>query len=158
MRRLFIYTILLCCLGAVACKKVKGPANGKSVQPNNNRDSTVAITATINGAAWTTDSVFAYLQPYSGNDSGAYSLMINAVNYASNTTMTFYITNYTGPNTYAITPPYNTATYYVGNKRNYASAGQIIIASDTAYALKGSFNFIADTVTVNSGTFNASAP
>ena len=160
MKRLVIVIIALVCVCAFSCKKVSGPANGKSVQPNNNRDSTVNIICTINSVSWTTDSAFGLLQKQSANDSGVVNLIINATNYsgAIPTSMQLYITNYTGPNTYSIAPPANTATYYIGNNRNFATGGQIIITSDTTYALKGSFNFIADTITVASGVFNVALP
>ena len=152
--------IVMLCICAFACKKVSGPANGKSVQPNNNRDSTVSISSTINGANWATDSAYGFLQVQSANDSGIVNLIINATNYsgAIPTSMKLYITNYTGPNTYEIAPPANSATYYVGNNRNFATAGEIVITSDTAYALKGTFIFVADTVTVASGVFNVALP
>ena len=143
----------------IACKKTKGPANGKSVQPNNNLDSTVSMSALINGINWQTDSAFGYNVKHSGNDSGMVNLMITATNKNKGvSTITINITNYNGPNTYAVNPPLNTATYYIGNYRHYASHGQIIIGSDTAYALKGTFTFIADTITVANGVFNVALP
>ena len=143
-----------------SCKKAKGPANGNSVQPNNNLDSTVALTATINGVTWPADSVFGYFINNSGNDSGKIGLEIIATRQLNNvtTSMIFFISNYTGPNTYVINPPVNTATYYVGNMRNYAITGQINVTSDTAYALRGTFNFIAGADTVTNGVFDVAQP
>jgi len=61
MKRLFLILIpLSLCLGMPACKKAKGPANGNSVQPNNNLDSTVFMAATINGRDWLSDSAYGY--------------------------------------------------------------------------------------------------
>jgi hypothetical protein len=159
MRRLLIITSLLVCC-AFACKKAKGPANGKSVQPNNNLDSNVSINATINGYPWQTDSAFGYNVKHSGNDSGVSNLMITATNTNNGrvSSMVFNITNFTGPSAYTINPPINTATYYIGNIRHYATHGLIIITSDTAYALKGSFYFTADTITVSDGNFNVALP
>jgi hypothetical protein len=158
-RRLIIIPILLFC-SFIACKKAKGPANGNSVQPNNNLDSTVSISATINGAIWQTDSAFGSLVKYSGNDSGVANLMITATNKNSRslTTITFNITNYTGPNTYKISPPVNMATYYIGNARHLALQGVIVVSSDTGYALRGTFNFITDTISVANGVFNVATP
>jgi hypothetical protein len=160
MKRLIIAipVILLCSF--FACKKVKGPANGNSVQPNNHLDSTVAVSASINGAPWQTDSAFGYSIKYSGNDSGVSNLMITATNYRNHpaTTMTFNITNYSGLNVYPVNPPFNTAAYYVGNIRYFATKGTITVTSDTAYALKGTFSFTADTLTISSGVFNVAIP
>lgn len=150
--------MLLCLF--FACKKVSGPANGNSVQPNNHLDSTVAVSASINGAPWQTDSAFGYNVKHSGNDSGVSNLLITATTYKSYppSTITFNITNYTGPNEYPVNPPTNTAIYYIGNARNFATKGTITVTSDTAYALKGTFTFDADTFTVSNGAFNVALP
>ena len=161
MKRLFLIIPACIYLISPACKKASGPADGNSVQKNNNLDSTLSINAQINGNNWQTDSVFAYYVQYSGNDSGVVSLQIIATRKVNDsaTSMIFYINNYTGPNTYTINPPINTATYYsYGNLRNYADSGQIVITSDTAYALKGTFTFTADTFRITNGTFNAALP
>jgi len=68
------------------------------------------------------------------------------------------ISNFTGPNTYNINPPYTTATYYLNNARHFATFGQIVIVSDTSYALIGNFYFIADSTFVSSGNFNVLMP
>jgi len=143
-----------------ACKKAKGPANGNSVQPNHNLDSNVSMNAIINGANWHTDSAFGYNVKYSGNDSAKSNLMITAINGNNSpvTTITFNITNFTGPATYKINPPYTSATYYFGSSRHFAKNGQIVIASDTGYALIGTFNFEADTIDVANGSFNVALP
>jgi len=160
MKRLFVVGIVLLFVAAGACKKAKGPANGKSVQPNNNLDSNVLMTAVINAVKWRSDSAFGYLVKTSGNDSGRANLMITATQKSTNnpTTITLIINNFTGPNTYSINPPVNTATYYIGNNRHYAILGKVIITSDTAYALKGTFNFVADTISVTNGVFNVARP
>jgi len=161
MKRLLLIIPLFVCMAMPACKKASGPADGNSVQQNNNLDSTLSMNALINGGNWQTDSVFAYYVQYSGNDSGEMGLQITASRtiHDSATSFIFYITNYTGPNTYPINPPINTATYYsYGNIRNYADSGQIVITSDTAYALKGTFYFVAHTYTITGGTFNAALP
>jgi len=161
MKRLFVIIPVLFWMALPACKKASGPADGNSIQQNNNRDSTVAMNAMINGSSWQTDTVVAYYVKYSGNDSGVVSLQINGTQtiHDSSTSVTLYITNYTGPNTYTINPPLTTATYYSnGNLRNFADSGQIVILSDTAYALKGTFVFTADTFRITSGVFNAALP
>jgi hypothetical protein len=159
VKRVIIISIFLLAACA-ACKKAKGPANGNSVQPNNNRDSTVSIKATINGAEWQSDSAFGYLIKNSGNDSGVVSLMIKATKKSKTTvsTINLIIYNFTGPNTYTINPPVNSATYYVGNDRHFAILGKVVVTSDTLYALKGTFNFLADSINVTGGVFNVAAP
>jgi len=160
MKRLFLIIPISFCLALPACKKAKGPANLKSVQPNNKLDSTVILTATINGQSWRADTAFGYYVENSGNDTSTHNLMITATQKNSNpaTTITFNIYNYTGPNSYPINPPLNTAAYYVGNLRNFAGTGHITISTDTAYALRGSFTFIAGTDTITSGVFDVALP
>ncbi len=144
----------------MACKKAKGPANGKSVQQNNNLDSTVHISAYVNGVSWVTDSAFGYSVKYSGNDSGFTNLMITATNYANNpiTSMNFAITNFNGAGDYPINPPINTITYYVGTRRHFATTGMISVSAGTLYALRGTFSFTADTIDVTSGVFDVARP
>jgi hypothetical protein len=162
MKRLLIAIpiLLLCCV--FACKKAKGPANGKSVQPNNNLDSTVSVSAQINGVNWQTDSAYGYNVKHSGNDSGKADLMITATSTDKKTglasTITFNISNYSGPAEYTISPPYNTATYYTGSTRHFALKGSFVVATDTAYSLRGSFTFTADTFTVSQGVFDVALP
>jgi hypothetical protein len=160
MKRLIIGIPLVLLCSFFACKKVKGPANGKSVQPNNHLDSTVAINASINGAPWQTDSAYGYNVKYSGNDSGVSNLMITATNYTTNprSTITFNITKYAGLQVYTVSPPINAATYFIGNSRHFATKGTITFTSDTAYSLKGTFSFTADTFTVTGGVFNVAIP
>ncbi len=160
MKRLIISIPIFVCIAFGACKKVHGPANGKSVQLNNNLDSTVTMNAAINGDLWHTDSAFGYIVKPAGNDSTLQSLSITAEQKlnGNSTTIAFTINTYTGPNTYIINPPFNTATYYVGTERHYATTGQIVIASDTAYALIGTFNFKADGFFIDNGQFNVAKP
>ena len=162
MKRLLIAVPILLLLCVFACKKATGPANGKSVQPKNNVDSTVSVSAIINGSGWQTDSAYGYNVKHSGNDSGVSDLMITATSTDKKTnvvsTITFNISNYSGPREYKITPPYNTATYYIGNMRHFALLGSFVVATDTAYALRGSFSFVADTFTVSQGVFDVALP
>ena len=160
MNRLFLIIPVSVCLAFPACKKVHGPANDKSVQQNNNLDSLVAVDARVNGRLWHADTAYGYFVRYSGNDTGLKSLLISATQKLNDslTTITFNISNYTGPNTYVIDPPVNTAAYYMGNFRNFALTGTIKISSDTAYALIGTFSFTADTFTITNGEFNVALP
>jgi hypothetical protein len=157
MKTLLIISFLALAVFA-SCKKVSGPANGNSVQPNNHLDSTVTISASINNILWKTDSAYGEYVNYSGNDSSRYSLEIIAYNDSSTTSMTIYITDYTGVNTYPVNPPLNSITYYKGNTRYYATTGQINITGNTYPDLTGTFNFTADTLTVTNGAFNVALP
>ncbi len=161
MKRLILCIPVFLFCAFFACKKAKGPANTKSVQPRNNLDSTVEMSATINGANWKTDSAYGYSVRYSGNDSNYTNLMITATKHDSvgPTTIKFSITRFEGPKTYPINPPVNTATYYdANNMRHYATSGSIVVVSDTAYALRGTFSFTADTVSVANGLFDVALP
>ncbi|MFI5195929.1 MAG: hypothetical protein ACHQD8_02475 [Chitinophagales bacterium] len=160
MRRLFVVIAVMLLVSFAACKKVKGPANGNSVQPNNNLDSLVSMSAMINGHLWQTDSAFGSYVMLSGNDSGVVNLMITATRKKNDSvsTIVFHITNFTGINTYTINPPANTATYYLGNMRHYATSGAIIVTNDSGSSLIGTFHFAADTISVSNGTFNVSLP
>ena len=160
MKRLFFIIPIFLYVALPACKKAAGPADGNSVQPNNNLDSTAAMNATINGKNWKADSAFGYYINYSGNDSGVINLEIIATQSNNDTlsTIIFNITNYTGPNTYPINPPVNTATYYLGNNRFYADSGVITVTADTAYAITGTFHFTVDTFRITNGTFNVALP
>lgn len=120
----------------------------------------VSIAALINGENWQTDSAYCYKVGYSGNDTGKVNLLITASKRVSGNTSTieFKLTNYYGPGSYAINPPLNTATYYIGNQRHFATSGEMIINTDTAYALIGIFYFTADSINVEQGIFNVTRP
>jgi hypothetical protein len=159
MKRLLIAIPLLMCVAFADCKKAKGPANGKSVQPNDKLDSLVSMSAIINGNFWQTDSVFGYYIKSSGNDTSTTNLFVTAtVNGAVPSTITFNITNYTGLKTYTVNPPVVTIIYYVGNTRYMATHGQIIVTSDSEYGVIGTFNFIADIINASGGEFNVAHP
>lgn len=158
--RQFVFILFLIVAVLAACSKNKGPANGKSVQPNNRLDTLVSFTTLINRLSWHTDSVYGYFSHQAGNDSGYINLLINA--YGNNNgvlnTVTISIFNFIGPATYPINPPATTATYYIGSKRHYATSGAVTITANTAYGLTGTFNFIADTFSVTNGSFNVAEP
>lgn len=157
MKRLIAILILLF-FAFAACKKSKGPANGKSVQPNDHLDTLVSMSADINGVNWQTDSVFGYFVKSSGNDSGKNSLFITATSLDNGSTIAFNIADYTGPKTYTVSPPVNTITYYVGSTRHLATHGQIIVTDDSPYGVIGTFNFIADSINGSGGLFNVAHP
>ena len=165
MKNFGIFTALFILFALSDCTKAAGPANGKSVQQNNHLDSTVTISADINGATWHTDSVFGYNITSSGNDTNKVNLEIIATNKATTTSMIFYLTNFNGAGTYVVNPPYNSITYYTGAIRHIATSGQIdmhvnmiTVGKDTAYSLTGTFNFVADTFNVTNGVFDVARP
>ncbi len=160
MKRFCLVVSILLCVGYVACNKVSGPANGKSVQPNNNLDSLVSMSATINADIWHTDSAYGYKVQSSGNDSTVVNLMITAINknYGNpGSTITFNIDHYTGIAKYNINPPFVKATYFIGNERHFATYGDINITSNSYFALIGTFYFQADSFSIN-GEFNVAMP
>ena len=159
MKKLIAVIGILSLLSYGACKKASGPADANSIQPDNNRDSLVKIDATINGVDWTTKSVFGY-SVKSVTDSGHTNLLISASQTIHDTvsTLSFTISNYSGPGTFLIDPPVYAATYYRGRERHYATSGQIIVTADSNYAITGTFNFIADSINVTNGTFNIAKP
>ena len=159
MKGLIVIPVILF-ISFAACNKASGPADGPSIQPNNKLDTLESMSATINGQAWQTDSAFGAYVQQSDNDSGVVNLEINATQKKNGvvSTFVFNITNFSGPETYLINPPVNTATYYVGSQRYFATSGTIVVTSDTGYAIIGYFNFIAGTDTVTNGIFNVALP
>ena len=158
MNKAFV-VFAIACIALVGCKK-KGPGDiGYSVQPNNNLDSMVSFSAKVNGGSWHTDSVYAYRVKY-GGDSGRSDLYISATQKANDTISTIALTilNYTGPNTYNINPPQNTASYYLGHIRHYGISGKIIITTDSNYAITGTADFLADSTHITEGVFNVARP
>ena len=160
MKGFFTTIALFIFLAFAGCKKTAGPANGKSVQLNNNMDTLVAMSATINGTTFYTTDAYGYYVRYSAVDTGVVNLMITATMKRNDTTSSFLfsISNYKGPNKYLINPPVNTVTYYVGNTRYYATSGIISITSQTDYGLIGTFAFSADTLRIADGNFNVPRP
>ena len=159
MKNRIAILFVLFCLVQFACKKSENPAMGVSVQPNNKLDTLVAMNAKVNGVNWQTDSVNGYNVLYT-NDSGRLNLFITATQKQgdTSTTISFTLTNYLGPATYTVSPPLNSAAYYVGNTRHMATSGQVVVVTDTNYAITGTFNFIADSITVTQGVFNVEKP
>ncbi len=161
MKNKVLGVLLVAVLVALGCSKAKGPANAKSAQPDNNRDSTVTMYATINGQQWKTDSAFGYNVKYSGNDSSIVDLLITATLHEPgfNSTIKFTISDYSGPGLYPVNPPFCTAAYYRGTLRYFATSGQInITTAINPYALVGTFDFVADTINVINGYFDVAKP
>ena len=155
----FLILVLIVSMGYVGCKKSSGVASVNSIHTNNNQDSLVSMSATISGLSWQTDSVYAYKVQSSGNDSMLVNIMITATKKENPTasSIVFNITSYSGPDTYMVNPPINTATYYVGTSRHFANSGRIIVSTNTKASMIGSFSFTADTFVV-SGKFNVANP
>lgn len=149
----------MACIVQVACKKKASPANGNSVQPDNGKDTLVNMTTKINGADWQTDTAYGYKIKYNG-DSIKTDLLVTATQTRRSpvSTITFILTNYTGPGLYQVNPPWVSATYYEGNNRHFAASGQISVESETEYGIIGTFNFIADSTNVTDGVFNVAQP
>jgi hypothetical protein len=161
MNKAITIILLSFCVAAVSCSKTSGPANGKSVQLNNRLDSNVSVSALINGQEWQTDSAYSYRIVPATNDSGAINVMITATKseaFGGPSTFVLNISHYTGPNTYTINPPVNTATYYAGTQRHFATSGEIVVTSDSAYSLIGTFTFTADSTHIEYGAFNVPTP
>lgn len=159
MRKL-IFFILMGGMSFIACKKAKGPANVRSAQPDNSVDSLVTIKMSVNGVAWSTDSVYSYKVANSSNDSGAYNFMIIATRDKDGkvSTLNINITGYSGLRDYPVNPPINTVTYYADNHRYYATSGSVNIQSDSNKVLSGTFNFNADSIVVSKGSFKLAIP
>jgi hypothetical protein len=159
MKRIALIAFALLFIVFAACKKTSGPADGNSVQPNNNLDSLVSMSATINGTLWQTDSAFGYKVRSSANDSTVVNLIITAVrkDNGNPSTITFNIVHYNGLAKYTIAPPAVTATYYIGTERHFATYGDINVVSNSNYSLIGNFYFVADGFSVN-GDFNVALP
>jgi hypothetical protein len=159
MKKGFIAVMILLCMVPVACKKKAKSNFGYSVKPVKGLDTLISAGAKINGQAWQTDSVIAYISKSPG-DSTKINLMVTATlkQNSSASTISFNVNNYTGINTYTVDPPYVSATYYLGNYRHYSGTGQVVISSDDSFGITGTFNFIADSTTVSEGKFNAAHP
>ena len=143
-----------------SCRKASGPADVRSAQQDNSIDSLLLMTASVNGVEWLTDSAYSYKVKKSNNDSASFNLKISATQIKNSqvSTITFDIADFSGVNEYPVNPPWNTATYYIGNVRHFATSGTIVVSSDTGNILSGTFNFVADTITVTNGTFNVALP
>jgi hypothetical protein len=159
MRKL-IFFILMGGMSFIACKKVKGPASVRSAQPDNSVDSLVTIKMSINGVAWSTDSVYSYKVENSSNDSGVYNFMVIATRAKDGkvSTLNINLTGYSGLKDYPVNPPINTITYYADNHRYYATSGSVNIQSDSNKVLSGTFNFIADSIVASKGAFKLAIP
>ena len=142
------------------CAKNAGPGDAVSVQPNNKLDTLVSLSATIGSYSFSTLQAYAYNIQTPIPDSGHYNILItaNANRNDSATAISMTIENFSGPDTYRIQPPLVTATWYVNNQRHYATSGNIVVISDTAYALIGVFSFMADSISVTNGKFNVLIP
>ncbi len=159
MRKLLLFGLLFIAL-ALGCRKAKGPSNTKSAQPDNSIDSLLNMTADVNGVRWETDSAYSYRVKSSGNDSNLINLMVIATNKndSPTTTMKVNISNFTGVGNYAILPPANTITFYLGSIRHFATSGVFTVIKDTGGVMSGTYNFIADTIIVTNGTFTLALP
>lgn len=162
MKKLFFIIPVLVFASFISCKKAKGPASVPSIQPNNGINSLLNMSAIINKQMWETDSAYSYKVKQSGNDSGIVNLMVIATrkkdSIHNTSTIVININDYTGPTTYAVDPPTYAITYYDGKIRHYATTGRFTVLSDTGQMLKGIFNFVADSIKVDAGSFTVALP
>lgn len=144
--------ILLVCACAMACKK-KNSAPPAPAPPAWVDSPYFAVT--INNINVATDSPFINNVSYV-NDSGKYDVSIQALKTLGGVaySINFYITNFTGVNTYPIAPPAVSAACYINGVRHYAQSGQIVIATDSNNVITGTFSFTADSITATKGAFN----
>lgn len=149
MKKYVLFTLLLLSIGLTFCKKKSNKAQGGSNGPT--LDSTF-MHATVNGTPWRADTVVGYSVTGSANNYET-GISITATQKSTISQVVLYITNYGGVGTYNIDPPSVTATYYVGNKRYYASTGQIIITNTPQYFVQGTYNFVADSINITNGNF-----
>jgi len=148
---LFISVLFL--LPTTGCKKTKksAPIVTDTIDPYPR-----FFTAQINGVPWVADSCIGNIIEYP-NDSGKYNLTFTATKIVNGvgTEMDMFVTNFTGVGSYNINPPAVTATYYVNTVRHYATSGSInITLDDSSDTLNGNFNFVADSLTVDSGAIS----
>jgi hypothetical protein len=150
----YVAIILLCIAGVAAgtgCKK--SSSNAVVVVPPQDTIP-IYMKSSINGATWSSDSAVAYdiFPSGAGTQMG---IVISATLKTGNTAsrMMLQIGNYTGVGIYDITPPENTAAFYLNNIRHFATTGNIIITKDSSTYLMGSYNFNADTLQITSGSF-----
>ncbi|GAA4461134.1 hypothetical protein GCM10023093_05260 [Nemorincola caseinilytica] len=143
-----------------ACRKKKGPADVDTAKPDSSLLSQLNMSALVNTVEWKTDSAYSYKVVNSGGDTSIFNLMVIATQEKDNqrSTINISITDFKGKGTYKIDPPINTATYYSGNIRHYASTGNFVVVTDTGSLYKGTFNFVADTVSVIDGKFSIAKP
>ncbi len=159
MKNILAALIILACFIPVACKKKTKTGIGYSVQPAKGLDTLVGMDAKINGAPWHSGGAVGY-KIRSRIDSNKVDLIVNATQGADNAavTLTFTVTNYTGPNTYAIDAPAVSAACYLGSMRHFSNTGQVVVSSDGPYGVIGTFSFTADTVVITDGVFNVAQP
>lgn len=139
---LFIFTIAVCLLGA--CKK-DSPATASQ------------MSAVINLRPWVS-----YGTSVKFDKTAAVNIIIDAD--SSKTHMNLQIANYTGAGTYVIADSGNTASYTsytnaLGSALHTATSGKIVVTNSTTNGydqngIKGTFEFLADTVQVTGGAFN----
>jgi len=144
--------IFIVCVLIAACGKKKGatpiPAPPAFVD-------SPFVTASIGNLNFATDSATILSVAYPG-DSAKLDVSLQAVKTIGGVgyMLLFYITNFTGVNTYAVAPPQVSITYYANGVRHYAQSGQIVVATDSNNIITGTFNFVADSLVATNGAFN----
>ncbi len=157
----FLAIAILCAGLFFSCSKNSGPADQSSVQPNNKLDTLVSMSAKIGACSFLTTDAYGYnVQTTQSGTATIHNILITGSERKNDSVLAFNLTinGYYGPDTYYINPPFVTATWYVNNQRHYATWGNIVIKSDSSYAMIGSFMFLADSILVSDGVFNVLSP
>ncbi len=151
--RKYVFALLIAVASFAACSKKKSAPPVPAPPPAT--DSTYLSMSVGSNFHFTTDSATISIISFP-NDSGRANATISASQTIAGIgySISLYITNFTGINSYVIAPPQVSATYYANGVRHFAQSGQIIIATDSNNVLIGSFNFMADSLTVTNGVFN----
>ena len=144
MKNILLFSIVAVCCVFVSCKK---KSSGGSPY--------VSMSADVRNIPWIS---------YSSNASitrGNY-LHITIIADSGSTHMQLDIDKYTGAGTYSLNDSGtgNGATYTEKGNVHKATSGQIVVtnsysSSNTKTGIKGTFQFLADTVTVTNGLFDA---
>lgn len=138
--------------------------NGGNGGNGGNGTSTGTLTATVDGASYSSDPAFTQIQIING--------VLAITGPKAQETIQFNVTSFDGTGTYAVSPttvasygittdpndPINSTTTYVG-----ISTGELVITEDTGSNMKGTFSFVGvnplnpgDTVNVTNGAFDIS--
>ncbi len=129
-----------------------------------NGTSTGTLTATVDGASFTSDPAFTQIQILNG--------VLAITGPKAQETIQFNVTSFDGTGTYAVSPT-TVASYGITNDPNdpinstvvyiAISDGQLEITEDTGSNMKGTFSFVgvnvedpSDTVNVTNGAFDIS--
>lgn len=156
MKRILGVSILLLSISLIlfSCKKNKGPAFAPSVDPKSITDSLKFLSASVNNSGWTTQSLYGY-RVKSTADTNKWNLLMIATAGKGDTssTISFTITDFKGNKNYTINPPFVSAYFKKYDVVHNAASGFINITESSDTAIRGDLYFVADTFTINNGTY-----